>query len=219
MDPLVLYVGEKNVSSWSMRAYVALVHKRLEFDERLVELVGGRGDALLERVSPTGLVPVLQHGVLTIPDSLAIIEYLEEAFPPPDHPALWPVERCARARARWLAATMHSGFTALRAGMSFHLCFLPERPDPPMDAVADAAALLRLLDRTLGEPRPPGPFLAGEFGAPDIFFAPALVRLDAFGIPTDETPRAAVYLRTVLDHPAVRRWLDPARALPPGREE
>ncbi len=219
MDPLVLYVGEKNVSSWSMRAYVALVHKRLEFEERLVELVGGRGDALLERVSPTGLVPALHHGSLVIPDSLAIIEYLEETFPPPAHPALWPVERSARARARWLAATMHSGFAALRAGMSFNLCFLPERPTPPADALDDAAALLDLLERALAEPRTSGPFLLGEFGAADILFAPALVRLEAFGVATRRTPRAAAYLRAVLDHASVRRWLDPARALVPVAEE
>jgi glutathione S-transferase len=219
MDRLVLYIGEKNSSSWSMRGWVALAHKELDFEERPVELYRGRGDALLEQVSPTGLVPVLHHGSLVIPDSLAIIEYLEEAFPPPAHPRLWPAERAARARARWLAATMHSGFTALRAGMSFNLCFLAERPRPPADAVADAAALVLLLDRALAEPRPPGPFLAGAFGAADILYAPALVRLEAFNVSMREAPRVGAYLRAVFDHPPVRKWLDDARALPPIAED
>jgi len=219
MDPLVLYVGEKNVSSWSMRAYLGLVHKQLRFDERLVELVEGRGDELLARVSPTGLVPVLHHGSLVVPDSLAILEYLEDAFPPPRHPALWPSDVRARARARWLAATMHSGFAALRAGMSFHTCFWPERPAADPEARADAAALLELLDRARADAPPTGPFLLGEFGAADFLYAPALVRLEAYGVPTHATPRAADYLGAVLAHPTVRAWLDAARALPPVLEE
>jgi len=219
VDPLVLYVGERNVSSWSMRAYLGLLHKQLPFEERLVELVAGRGDATLARVSPTGLVPVLHHGPIVVPDSLAILEYLEETFPPRDHPALWPLDSCERARARWLAATMHSGFAALRAGMSFHTCFWPERPLADAAARADATALLELLERVLADAPPRGPFLVGEFGAADILYAPALVRLEAYRVPTAATRRAADYMRTVLAHPTVRRWLDEARALPPVLEE
>jgi glutathione S-transferase len=218
MDPLVLYIGEKNVSSWSMRGYLGLVHKRVPFEERLVDLVAGRGNDLLARVSPTGLVPVLHHGTLVVPDSLAILEYLEEAFPPPRYPALWPSDLRQRARARWLAATMHSGFAAMRAGMSFHTCFWPERPRASRAALDDATELLELLERALAE-SPSGPFLAGEFGAADIMYATALVRIDAYRVPLDDTPRARDYLRALLEHATVRVWLDAALALPPVLEE
>src|SRR6266436_1278505 len=140
-DSLVLYAGEKNISSWSMRAYVALAAKGLEFEERTIPLREDKDRSRRRRVSPTGRVPVLHHGAIVVPDSLAIIEYLEETFPPPAHPA------------RWLAAAMHSGFMKLREGMSFNLCFLPQPPQPPAEALAEAAELLSLWEETLAQKR------------------------------------------------------------------
>ncbi len=214
-ENLILYIGERNISSWSMRAFVALAAKGLRFEERTIELRGDKDRSQRRRVSPTGKVPVLHHGDLVIPDSLAIIEYLEEIFPPPGHPALWPSDRARRANARWLAAAMHSGFTALRQGMSFNLCFLPKPPQPPPEALAEAAEMLSLFEETLKRRKDGGPFLFGAFGAADAMFAPAIVRLTSFRVPTAATPKAADYLETVLAHPAVKRWMDAARALPP----
>ena len=218
-DRLVLHIGEKNISSWSMRAYVALVVKGVPFEERTISLVEDRDRSQRMRLGPTGRVPVLHHGDRVIPDSLAIIEYLEEVFPPHDHRALWPTNVAERARARWLAATMHAGFVKLREGMSFHLCFLPKKPEPPAEARADASEMLSLWERVLGEKGSDGPFLCGSFGAVDVMYAPAAVRLQAFGVPTAGTPRAAAYIKDLLAHPAVRRWMDPATALPPVERE
>ena len=215
-DGLVLYIGEKNISSWSMRAYVALVAKEIPFEEKTISLRKDKDRAERRAVSPTGRVPVLHHGSLVIPDSLAIIEYLEEAFPAPKHPSLWPAEIRERAHARWLAAAMHSGFMKLREGMSFNLCFLPEPPQAPAEALAEAGEMLRLWEEALREKRKEaGPFLFGAFGAADAMVAPAVVRLTSFRVPTSATPRAAAYMDAVLRHPPVRRWMDPARALPP----
>ena len=215
-DGLVLYIGEKNISSWSMRAYVALVAREIPFEEKAISLRKDRDRSERRAVSPTGRVPVLHHGSLVIPDSLAIIEYLEEAFPAPKQPPLWPREMRQRAHARWLAAAMHSGFMNLREGMSFNLCFLPQPPQPPAEALAEAGEILALWEGTLREKKKgAGPFLFGAFGAADAMFAPAVVRLTSFRVPASATPRAAAYMGAVLDHPAVRRWMDPARALPP----
>ncbi|OLE66173.1 MAG: hypothetical protein AUG03_01155 [Acidobacteria bacterium 13_1_20CM_2_68_14] len=214
-DNLVLYVGEKNISSWSMRGWLALQHKGLPFDERTIELRRDKDRARRRRVSPTGRVPVLHHGERVIPDSLAIIEYLEETFPPPGHPALWPRDPDARARSRWLAATMHSGFSKLRESMSFNLCFLSKPPAPAAEALQEADDLLRLLQETLEAPRDAGPFLFGAFGAADIMYAPAVVRLTSFRVPTAHAPITPAYLEAVLSHPPVKRWMDAARALPP----
>src|SRR5437867_10368453 len=117
-DNLVLYLGEKNISSWSMRGYLALAAKALDFEERTIALREDKERSQRRRVSPTGKVPVLHHGQRVIPDSLAIVEYLEETFPPPAYPALWPSNADARAHARWLAAAMHSGFMKIRESMS-----------------------------------------------------------------------------------------------------
>jgi glutathione S-transferase len=212
----VLYVGEKNISSWSMRAWVALTAKRVPFEERTIALREDKDRARRRRVSPTGRVPVLHHAGRVIPDSLAIIEYLEETFTPPAHPALWPADTGDRAHARWLAAAMHSGFTRLREGMSFNTCFLPARPAPPAGALEDAAEMLALLEEALARPaRGSGPFLFGAFGAADVMYAPAIVRLMAYEVPTAAAPRAAAWMRAVLEHDAVRPWLEAARALPP----
>jgi glutathione S-transferase len=213
---LVLYVGEKNISSWSMRAHVALQHKGAPFEERTILLRGDKDRSRRRQVSPTGRLPVLHHGALVVPDSLAILEYLEETFPPPQHPALWPADRGERAHARWLAATMHSGFMKVREGMSFNTCFLPERPPATPEALAEAAEMLALFEDALGRRKPgAGPFLFGAFGGADAMYAPAVVRLTAYEVPTAATPMAAAYLRAVLAHTPVRRWLDQARALPP----
>jgi len=216
-DGLVLYIGEKNISSWSMRAFVALAAKGLEFEERTIPLREDKDRSRRRKVSPTGRVPVLHHLDRVIPDSLAIIEYLEETFPPPRHRALWPADAGQRAHARWLACAMHSGFMKMREGMSFNLCFLPERPPAPPEALADAAELLAMWEEALSRKSSPGPYLFGEFGAVDAMFAPAVVRLLAFKVSTASVPRAAGYMQAVLEHASVRRWLDEARALPPAR--
>ena len=216
---LVLYIGEKNISSWSMRPYVALAAKGLDFEERTISIREDPDRSKRRAAGPTGKVPVLHHlrdGVppLVIPDSLAIIEYLEEAFPPPRWPALWPADARQRAHARWLAAAMHSGFGQLREAMSFNLCFLPEPPAATAEALAEAAEMLGYWESALAAKTEPGSFLFGAFGAADAMFAPAVWRLKAFRVPSAATPRAAAYMDAVLAHPAVARWMDAARALP-----
>ena len=141
-DKLILYVGEKNISSWSMRGFLALEVKGLSYEERSISLIEDKDRSRRRKVSPTGRVPVLHAGDLLIPDSLAFVEFLEEAYPPPVHPALWPRDRAARAHARWLAAAMHSGFAKLRESMSFNLCFLPRRPAPSPEALQEADEML-----------------------------------------------------------------------------
>jgi glutathione S-transferase len=110
---------------------------------------------------------------------------------------------------------MHSGFRELRKGMSFNLCFLPEPPPAPAEAVAEGREMLGFFEDALQAKRLPGPFLFGGFCAADVMYAPAIVRLTAFKVPAADTPLAASYMPAVLSHPPVKRWLDAARALPP----
>ena len=128
--------------------------------------------------------------------------------------ALWPGEAGARAHARWLAAAMHAGFPRLREEMAFHRCFQKRRAEPAEDARAEAAELLSLLESALRLQPRGGPFLFGEFGAVDAMYAPVAVRLKGFDIPLGPTPLPGAYLDALLDHRAVRLWMDAARALP-----
>lgn len=212
----VLYIGEKNVSSWSMRAWVALTWKGVPFEERTILLTQDKTRTERRKVSPTGKLPVLHHGGLVIPDSLAIIEHLEETFPPPSYPALWPADRTLRVRARWMAASMHSGFMKVRDGMSFNLCFLPQVPEAPAEAMAEAQEVLALWEAALTRPeRRGGPYLCGAFCAADVMFATMAERLRAFGVPASDYPHAREYIGAVLAAPPVAAWMDQARALPP----
>jgi len=109
----VLYIANKNYSSWSLRPWVLLKALEIPFNEHLMPFEGGVGEShtTFKRFSPSGLVPCLidsEHDV-AVWDSLAIIEYVAEK-----HPSVWPEERAARAWARSASAEMHSGFGALR---------------------------------------------------------------------------------------------------------
>src|SRR5687768_6469396 len=110
----VLFVGNRNYSSWSLRPWLVLRWAGIDFETKAVRL-GGLG--YLKRqvpevltVSPTGTVPVLHLGEEIIPDSLAISEWAAE-----QNPALWPKDAVARAHARAAVCEMHSCFAALRA--------------------------------------------------------------------------------------------------------
>src|SRR5215467_10871812 len=111
MPACTIYLGNKNYSSWSLRPWLALRQTGAAFEEVLIPLDQPDSAANLRRRSPSGRVPVLQHGALVIWESLAICEYLAEQFPTA---GLWPDDREARAHARAVSNEMHGGFAALR---------------------------------------------------------------------------------------------------------
>src|SRR5437763_17215302 len=107
-----LLVGTKAWSTWSMRPWLALKHAGEAFTETPIRLrrVETSDDAAMAG-SPTRLVPVLKDGAVTVWDSLAICEYLNDKLPAA---RLWPSDPVARALGRSAAAEMPSGFASLR---------------------------------------------------------------------------------------------------------
>ncbi len=90
-------------STAAYRVRIALNLKRLEYSILPVHLLrdgGGHLQAAYRVLNPQGLVPVLEDGPLTLSQSLAILEYLEETHP---HPALLPADPGGRARVRCIA--------------------------------------------------------------------------------------------------------------------
>ncbi|MBV9967820.1 MAG: glutathione S-transferase N-terminal domain-containing protein, partial [Alphaproteobacteria bacterium] len=81
MADLTIYLGNKNYSSWSLRAWLVLKRTTVAFDEVVVPLYEPASRQTILKYSPSGRLPALKHGELTIWDSLAICEYLAEAFP------------------------------------------------------------------------------------------------------------------------------------------
>src|SRR5476651_2303378 len=99
---LKLVIGNKNYSSWSMRPWLALRAADIAFDEVFIPLYTGEADKnRLLAFTPSGKVPVLVDGDVTVWDSLAIIEYAAERFP---QARLWPEDPASRAYARSISA-------------------------------------------------------------------------------------------------------------------
>src|SRR3989442_4198203 len=114
-SPMLLVIGNKNYSSWSLRPWLAMKVLGLAFDEVRILLYREGAKEQILRYSPAGKVPVLRDGDTVVWDSLAILEYLAER-----HPQLWPADRAERAQARAIAAEMHAGFAQLREPMSMN---------------------------------------------------------------------------------------------------
>src|SRR5579864_795646 len=78
MSEFHLIIGNKNYSSWSLRPWILMTHLGVQFRETIVPLDTPQFKDQISRCSPSGRVPVLQHGELTVWDSLAICEYIVE---------------------------------------------------------------------------------------------------------------------------------------------
>src|SRR5688572_8019976 len=201
MSDLTLYIGTKNLSSWSLRPWLALKHIGVPFAE--VEIPLRRPDTR-ERIlapSPSGRVPALRHGDLVVWDSMAIVEYLAETFP---DARLWPEHPRARAGARAAAPGRRSGFAALRTHMPMDI--RGRQPGKGREAgvaedIARVTAIWRALRARFGTG---GPYLMGAFGAVDAFFAPVCTRFVTYGVELD--PEAQAYVETISNHPAMREW-------------
>ena len=97
MEKLILYIGNKNYSSWSFRPWIAMTGAGIPFEEVLIPFDFPAGNPRFKPISPTGKVPVLHHGDLRVWESLAIIEYVAELFP---ERRVWPKAAPDRAIAR-----------------------------------------------------------------------------------------------------------------------
>jgi len=203
MSGLVLVVGNKNYSSWSLRAWLAMKQLGLEFEERRVSLyVSGAKEQLLG-YSPAGKVPILIDGERRVWDSLAILEYLAES-----HASLWPAAPAARALARSISAEMHSGFAALRQHMSMNIRKRYPGKGRTPETLADAARIVAMWSDCRARFGADGPFLFGRFGAADAMYAPVVLRFRTYAV--DLPPPCRAYSDAVLELPALREWIHAA---------
>jgi len=208
MRELVLTIGNKNYSSWSLRPYLALAATGAPFREEVIPLSRPDSKAAILAVNPAGKVPVLRDGDLVIWDSLAICEYLAEQFPAA---GLWPADAAERARARAISAEMHSGFAALRENMPMDIrARKPGRGHTPA-ALADAARVLAIW-RGCRARAQGGPFLFGRFSIADAMYAPVTTRFVTYGVELDEVGRA--YVDAVAALPAMQAWVAAAAQEP-----
>jgi glutathione S-transferase len=155
-----LVIGDKNLSSWSLRPWLALKQCGIPFVEERVRLRQPSSKAEILRHSPSGKVPVLKTEAGVVWDSLAILEFLAERHP---DCALWPREGEARAAARSISAEMHAGFATLRNAMSMDLLGRP--PSPPIEGMleSDIRRIVAIWKDTQARFGKGGPLMFGLF--------------------------------------------------------
>ncbi|WP_420862148.1 glutathione S-transferase family protein [Algirhabdus cladophorae] len=135
---LIYSVGH---SLYCAKLRMLLRHKRLDFNE--VPPPGGGGSAEYLSLVPSGNIPALVDGDLTLTDSEAIAEYLEEKYP---KPPLLPTDLIGRAKSR-----ERSRFSDTRLEPALRLTFAhvdPNLRDPV--AIKAAHAIINKQLRALG---------------------------------------------------------------------
>lgn len=208
---LTLLIGNQNYSSWSLRPWMLLRHLGLTFVAEKVQLDSPQFKAQVAAFGPAGRVPVLRDGALVIWDSLAICEYACELAG-----RGWPRERAARARARALAAEMHSGFPGLRGAWSMNSRARNRRTAMTPALAADIARIDAAWSECRRASGAQGPWLFGaDYTVADAMFAPVVLRFNTYAARTEGaalSPAAAAYVEHVLDDPILGEWMAAAEA-------
>ncbi len=200
-----LHVYDYNYSSWSMRAGVVMRAAGVPFDEQRINF-NEQGRAQIKQLSPSGLLPLLEHGNRKVWDSLAIGEYMAEECP---DQALWPRDGDARAAARSASCEMHAGFMPMRALLTMNIrAHYPAFPRP-LDVEANITRIKALWSELRSSFGKGGDFLCGEFGIVDAMFAPVVMRFRTYDVKLEGACKA--YANAVLEHSAVRSWLELAK--------
>jgi len=203
-----LFIGNRRYSSWSLRGWLAVRLAALDVEEIVIPLEGGGGTKAVKAVSPSGLVPYLEHAGHRVWETLAMCEYCADI-----EPRLWPLDPAGRVHARVIAAEMHAGFRELRIAMPMNLGrdFAGRGRTP--EALADIARIEALWADTRARFGAGGPYLFGAaFNAADAMYAPVVARLLTWKPELSAETRA--YCDAVRAHPLVSAWYDGAAREP-----
>jgi glutathione S-transferase len=195
-----LVIANKLYSSWSLRPWLLMKQFGVAFDEILIPLDLPDAKARILQHSPAGKVPILIDGDVTVWESIAIMEYVGDAYSVP----VWPEDRKARAMARSVAAEMHAGFQALRSACPMNLGKKYASKDRSEAVARDVARFSEIVRQARERFGAGGPFLFGRFSAADAMFAPLVTRLDTYSITLDAPTRA--YVDAILSLPAFQEW-------------
>ena len=224
MQKSLLIIGNKNYSSWSLRAWLLLKAFNIDFDEQLIELFHPSAIPILNGHAPTGKVPVLVYGQddekVTIWDTLAIAIHANDYLTELD---LWTglkksdtdaksdtSTRINSAYCQSIVAEMHSGLTGIRSEMPMNIR-ATAKIQPSNACLNDIARIEDIFADCLKN-RATDSYLFGSFTAADAFFAPVILRLqtyaDASGIVLKSTTKQ--YCETILNDPYLQAWREAA---------
>ncbi|MEJ2631361.1 MAG: glutathione S-transferase family protein [Acidihalobacter sp.] len=205
-EDTTLVIGNRNYSSWSLRAWLFMRQNQVPFTELRVAL--GHQDTAdkLREYSASGLVPVLLESDLHLWDSLAICEYVSECHLDGRG---WPADQRARAVARAACAEMHSGFPCLRQHLPMNLrseFAWRDFSDKVGNEISRITSLWSECRHAFAHGKP---WLFGDFSIADAFFAPIATRFLTYNVPMPAD--AARYVEELRALPALDAWYTAAR--------
>jgi glutathione S-transferase len=208
----MLTISSKNYSSWAFRGWLLARFSGLSFEEKFIPPDDPAMRAELLLLSPSCLVPCLTHDGISVWDTLAIGEYLNEVKPAA---RLLPQDREKRARCRSICGEMHAGFGPMRAALPMNL-----KGDFPnfkiwARAQADIDRITTIWRDCLT--RYGGPFLFGERSMADAMYAPVVTRFNTYHVKLDSVSSA--YCKEIMAMPEMIEWIDAAKHEPTEVEE
>ncbi|WP_010201554.1 glutathione S-transferase family protein [Psychrobacter sp. PAMC 21119] len=222
MQKPLLIIGNKNYSSWSLRAWLLLKAFGVDFNEQLIELFHPSATAILDEHAPTGKVPVLVYGEnddkVTVWDTLAIAMHINDYFTDID---VWTglsksetnritSNRINSAYCQSIVAEMHSGLTGIRNEMPMNIR-ATAKIQPSNACLTDIARIEEIFADCLKN-RSKDSYLFGQFTAADAFFAPVVLRLQTYADASsiELKPTTKQYCETMLNNPHIQAWIDSA---------
>lgn len=207
MANATLTISSKNYSSWSLRGWLLCKMAGLEFDEAPVDTDDATARQELLLLSPTVLVPRLTHGAVTVWDTLAIAEYLNEIAP---EAHLLPANQATRAHCRSVCGEMHSGFYNLRSALPMNLKARHEKFKIFSGARPDVEHIKSIWSECLNTYG--GPYLFGALSIADAMYAPVCTRFRTYAVQLE--PQLQAYCDRILEWPLMQEWTEGAIAEP-----
>ncbi|MFY8352777.1 glutathione S-transferase family protein [Pseudoalteromonas sp. SSM20] len=199
-----LYIANKNYSTWSLRAWILLKKFNLDFNEHNLKLETDDFTKTLSNIAPIAKVPVLIDNSITVWDSLAICEYINETYLSNQG---WPTDPWHRAKARALAAEMHSGFNSLRNQLPMNIR-AKRKVALTQQSLADIARIEQIFSEQHAQFEQQGGWLFGEWGIVDAMYAPVALRFKTYGISLNAS--ATAYMEKVLSCEVLAEWITDA---------
>ncbi|KGD72312.1 glutathione S-transferase [Tatumella morbirosei] len=203
---LILWSDSGFHSPYAMSVYVCMQEKGLRFSVNTLNLEQNQHTRPeLSSLLLTGRVPCLQHDGFTLSESSAIAEYLDETFPAPDYPRVYPSHHQQKAMARQVQAWLRSDFLALRTERPTDVIF-SGRKYPPLSAAGerDVKKLISGASQLIGQHSS----LFGQWSVADCDLAVMLNRLTKHGDPLPE--RLQEYAAFQWQRASIQLWVNEA---------
>jgi glutathione S-transferase len=203
---MILVIGNKNYSSWSMRPWILLRQAGIAFEEVQLKFADDNRVEGIEKYSPARKVPVLIIDGEPVWDTLAICETVAEMFP---EKKLWPDDAVARRVARSISAEMHSSFQGVRSAMPMNIRSRHPGKGMNENSQKDIARIVEIWTACRKRFGSSGPLLFGRFSVADAFYAPVVTRFETYAVALP--PEAQAYAKAVLQLSAMKEWIAAAR--------